>query len=48
MVKTLGDGLLIEFASVVGALESAVGIQRAIAKAEAALPKAERIVSAPG
>jgi adenylate cyclase len=44
VVKTLGDGLLIEFASVVGALESAVGIQRAIAKAEAALPKAERIV----
>lgn len=35
IVKTIGDGLLIEFASVVDALESAVAIQRAVADAEA-------------
>jgi adenylate cyclase len=35
IVKTVGDGLLVEFASVVDALESAVRVQRAVAEAEA-------------
>ena len=39
IVKTTGDGLLVEFASVVDALDSAVRIQRAIAEAEADIPK---------
>jgi TolB-like protein/class 3 adenylate cyclase/Flp pilus assembly protein TadD len=40
IVKTTGDGLLVEFASVVDALESAVRIQRAVAEAEANIPRA--------
>ena len=43
IVKTTGDGLLVEFASVVDALESAVQIQRAIAGTEAKVPKERRI-----
>jgi TolB-like protein/class 3 adenylate cyclase/Flp pilus assembly protein TadD len=43
IVKTTGDGLLVEFGSVVDALESAVRIQRAIAHTEAHLPKKRRI-----
>lgn len=43
IVKTTGDGLLVEFGSVIDALESAVRIQRAIAKAEAGLPREQRI-----
>jgi TolB-like protein/class 3 adenylate cyclase/Flp pilus assembly protein TadD len=43
VVKTTGDGMLVEFASVVDALESAVRIQRAIAKVEAELPRERRI-----
>jgi adenylate cyclase len=43
IVKTTGDGLLVEFVSVIDALESAVRIQRAIAKAEASLPKERRM-----
>ena len=43
IVKTTGDGLLVEFASVVDALESAVRIQRAIAGAEAEVPRERRI-----
>ena len=39
IVKTTGDGLLVEFASVVDALESAVRIQRAVAEAEANIPR---------
>jgi TolB-like protein/class 3 adenylate cyclase/Flp pilus assembly protein TadD len=39
IVKTTGDGLLVEFGSVVEALESAVRIQRAIAEVEAEIPK---------
>ena len=43
IVKTTGDGLLVEFGSVVDALESAVQIQRAIAETEAGVPKERRI-----
>ena len=43
IVKTTGDGLLVEFGSVIDALESAVRIQRGIAKAEAGLPKEQQI-----
>jgi adenylate cyclase len=43
IVKTTGDGLLVEFGSVVDAVDSAVRIQRAIAEAEAAVPRARRI-----
>ena len=43
LVKTTGDGLLVEFGSVVDALESAVRIQRAIAEAEADVAKERRI-----
>jgi adenylate cyclase len=43
IVKTTGDGLLVEFGSVVDALESAVRIQRAITETEANAPKERRI-----
>jgi class 3 adenylate cyclase len=43
VVKTTGDGLLMEFGSVVDALDSAVQIQRAIAETEANTPKERRI-----
>ena len=43
IAKTMGDGLLVEFASVVDALESAVLIQRGISKMEAKTPKPRRI-----
>jgi TolB-like protein len=43
IVKTTGDGMLVEFGSVVDALESAVRIQRAIAQMEAKMPKGDRI-----
>ena len=43
IVKTTGDGLLVEFGSVVDALDSAVRIQRAIAETEANAPKERRI-----
>lgn len=43
IVKTTGDGLLVEFGSVVDALESAVRIQRGIAKIEASQPKERRM-----
>jgi class 3 adenylate cyclase len=39
IVKTTGDGLLVEFGSVIDALDNAVQIQRAIAKAEAERPR---------
>ena len=38
IVKTTGDGLLVEFASVVDAVESAIAIQRAMAEREADIP----------
>ncbi len=43
IVKTTGDGLLVEFGSVVDALDSAVRIQRAIAETEANAPRERRI-----
>jgi TolB-like protein/class 3 adenylate cyclase len=43
IVKTTGDGLLVEFGSVVDALEGAVRMQRAVAEAEASTAKERRI-----
>ncbi|HXY99520.1 MAG TPA: tetratricopeptide repeat protein [Stellaceae bacterium] len=43
VVKTTGDGLLVEFASVVDAVRCAVGLQRALAERNAALPAEQRI-----
>jgi adenylate cyclase len=42
--KEIGDGLLVEFASTVNAVECAAGLQTAIAEANSALPEAERMV----
>jgi class 3 adenylate cyclase len=44
IVKTTGDGLLVEFASVVDALRCADEVQRAMADAYASLPPDRRIV----
>ncbi|MGI6854417.1 adenylate/guanylate cyclase domain-containing protein [Mesorhizobium sp. 1B3] len=41
--KLMGDGLLAEFASVVGAVECAVSLQRGLADRNAGLPEEERI-----
>ena len=43
IVKTTGDGLLIEFASVVDAVRCAVAMQRACVESETALPQDRRI-----
>lgn len=43
IVKATGDGLLIEFASAVGAVQCAVDVQRAIAEREADVPAERRI-----
>ena len=43
IVKTTGDGLLVEFASVVDATECSVAIQRAMAEREADVPEDRRI-----
>ncbi len=43
IVKTIGDGLLVEFASVVDALRCAVEVQSALAESNAALPTDRRI-----
>ncbi|MBM3484250.1 MAG: adenylate/guanylate cyclase domain-containing protein, partial [Alphaproteobacteria bacterium] len=39
LVKTTGDGLLVEFPSVVEAVECALGVQRAMAERDATLPE---------
>jgi TolB-like protein len=44
IVKLMGDGALLVFDSVVGAVQCAIDIQRALAARNAALPAAERIV----
>ncbi len=43
IVKTTGDGMLIEFASAVDAVRSAVEIQRSMAEQNAAVPPDQRI-----
>ena len=43
IVKTTGDGMLVEFASVVDAVECAVAIQRAMLEREADVPNDRRI-----
>jgi adenylate cyclase len=43
LVKTTGDGLLVEFGSVVDALRCATEVQRAMARRNAAVPDEERI-----
>jgi adenylate cyclase len=44
IVKTTGDGLLVEFASVVGAVRCAVAVQRAMEVREAPLPEDRRVI----
>jgi len=44
IVKTMGDGLLIEFSSVVDAVRSAVEMQQSVAAHEADVPEDRRIV----
>ena len=43
IVKLMGDGMLVEFASVVDAVECAVALQRAMAEREAEVPDDRRI-----
>src|SRR6516165_1037371 len=43
IVKTTGDGLLVEFASVVDALRCAVEVQTAMAQSNASMPPERRI-----
>ena len=46
IVKTTGDGLLLEFPSVVAAVECAIAIQKVMAERNADMPEAKRIVFA--
>src|SRR6202171_135902 len=43
IVKTTGDGVLIEFASAVDAVRSAVEVQRSVAEQNATVPQDQRI-----
>src|SRR5260370_39845109 len=43
IVKTTGDGMLVEFASAVDAVRSAVEVQRRMTKQNAAVPQDQRI-----
>jgi len=43
VVKTIGDGVLIEFGSVVGAVECALGLQRLSAERNAGTPPERRM-----
>lgn len=43
IVKLMGDGALVEFASVVDAVACAIEVQRSITKQEAAFPSSDRI-----
>jgi hypothetical protein len=43
IVKTTGDGLLVEFASVVDAMRCAVEVQRSMAERNAEMPREKRI-----
>ena len=44
IVKTMGDGLLLEFPSVVAAVECAITIQKLMAERNADAPETKRIV----
>jgi class 3 adenylate cyclase len=44
LVKTTGDGVLLEFPSVVAGVECAIAIQKMMAERNAALPEAKRIL----
>src|SRR5271169_5477952 len=44
IVKTMGDGLLLEFPSVVSAVECAISIQRLMVERNAETPEAKRIL----
>ena len=43
IVKTTGDGMLVEFASAVDAMRAAVEVQRGMAEQNASMPEVERI-----